>query len=87
MTKDQFIQKALKSKGWFYIFIRRQDDEGETISIHELYGHDGKLSWTEDAVQLDFDDLTFLKKVTKELAQMAEDELVFTEEELMEYNT
>jgi hypothetical protein len=66
--------------GWRYIWIYGLDKDD--ASIHEIYKLSGdKVSWTSNPVSPGP-----CKMMLKDLVRMIDDDLFFTEDELMEHN-
>ncbi len=80
MTKEEYLSGDWN--GWRYIWIAYIDEHGETFTnLHEIYKLAGKLSWTQNEVSPEAD-----QELLAEISMMLADGLIFTEEELYEFN-
>ena len=70
--------------GWRYILIKGKEFEEELIEVHEIYQIEEdnlSVSWTAEPVSIPVG-----REYYQEVLDMYDDGLIFTEEELMEWN-
>lgn len=82
MDEKKLSYIAEDFEGWRYIWITREVAYGNVDTfLHELYKKGNKLMWTGQPVDPMAD-----AEVLRSLAEMLENGIIFTEEELDEYN-
>ena len=91
-VKLDFLNKVIKSQHWYHVLIERPgipsfdgDQPGPEVYVHELYGSSGSLSWTKNSVEL-YGDRELLKRFINGINEMLDDQIIFTERELYEFN-
>ena len=80
--KQKYLEEEWE--GWKYIWIKEYcpDNEFWDTTLHEAYKINGEsIGWTESAV-----DPMAKPEVLRGLARMLEDDVIFEEQELEEYN-